>query len=165
VAVVLCHVGHGFANARSLTVAEAYGCAGVSFFFMLSGFVLTWSDRPQTARRFWWLRFGLGPPQPHLRRRQRRDLVAVRGDVLLPGLPVRHRGPAAAARPRPRGDRRGHPRAHGVLLLIVAQAGVDTCSNLYYWLFFVFPPYRFGEFLLGMLRPGHDPRPAHPRSG
>jgi peptidoglycan/LPS O-acetylase OafA/YrhL len=37
------------------------------------------------------------------------------------------------------------------LPLIVAQAGVDTHSNLYYWLFFVFPPYRFGEFLLGLL--------------
>jgi peptidoglycan/LPS O-acetylase OafA/YrhL len=37
------------------------------------------------------------------------------------------------------------------LPVIVAQAGVDTYSNLYYWLFFVFPPYRFGEFLLGML--------------
>ena len=57
VAVVLCHVGNGFANARSLTVAEAYGYAGVSFFFMLSGFVLAWSDTPQSARRFWWLRF------------------------------------------------------------------------------------------------------------
>src|SRR6185437_16904873 len=33
VAVVLCHVGHGFANAPSLTVAEAYGYVGVSFFF------------------------------------------------------------------------------------------------------------------------------------
>jgi peptidoglycan/LPS O-acetylase OafA/YrhL len=52
VAVVLCHVGNGFANAASLTVAEAYGYAGVSFFFMLSGFVLAWSDTPQTARRF-----------------------------------------------------------------------------------------------------------------
>jgi hypothetical protein len=83
VAVVLCHVGHGFANAPSLTVAEAYGYAGLM----------------------------------------------------------------------------------AVLPLIVAQAGVDTYSNLYYWLFFVFPPYRFGEFLLGMLRPGHGPRPAHPRSG
>ena len=44
VAVVLCHVGNGFASAPSLTVAAAYGYAGVSFFFMLSGFVLTWSD-------------------------------------------------------------------------------------------------------------------------
>jgi peptidoglycan/LPS O-acetylase OafA/YrhL len=40
VAVGLCHVGNGFANAPSLTVAAAYGYAGVSFFFMLSGFVL-----------------------------------------------------------------------------------------------------------------------------
>ena len=56
VAVVLCHVGNGFANAPSLTVAAAYGYAGVSFFFMLSGFVLAWSCTDQPARRFWWLR-------------------------------------------------------------------------------------------------------------
>jgi peptidoglycan/LPS O-acetylase OafA/YrhL len=35
--------------------------------------------------------------------------------------------------------------------LVVTLAGVDSYSNLYYWLFFVFPPYRFGEFLLGMV--------------
>jgi peptidoglycan/LPS O-acetylase OafA/YrhL len=34
------------------------GAVGVSFFFVLSGFVLTWSTRPgDTARRFWWRRF------------------------------------------------------------------------------------------------------------
>src|SRR5438270_14031580 len=38
-----------------------------------------------------------------------------------------------------------------ILPLIVALAGVDTYSNLYYWLFFVFPPSRFGGFLLGMV--------------
>jgi peptidoglycan/LPS O-acetylase OafA/YrhL len=33
------------------------GAVGVSFFFVLSGFVLTWSVRPgDTARRFWWRR-------------------------------------------------------------------------------------------------------------
>jgi peptidoglycan/LPS O-acetylase OafA/YrhL len=33
------------------------GAVGVSFFFILSGFVLTWSVRPgDTARRFWWRR-------------------------------------------------------------------------------------------------------------
>ena len=37
------------------------------------------------------------------------------------------------------------------LPLIVSLAGLSTYSSLYYWLFFVFPPYRFGEFLLGML--------------
>jgi peptidoglycan/LPS O-acetylase OafA/YrhL len=52
VAVVLCHVGNGFANAPSLTVAAAYGYAGVSFFFMLSGFVLAWSYTGQPVRRF-----------------------------------------------------------------------------------------------------------------
>jgi len=40
-----------------------------------------------------------------------------------------------------------------ILPLIVALAGVDTYSNLYYWLFFVFPPYRFGEFLLHRITP------------
>jgi peptidoglycan/LPS O-acetylase OafA/YrhL len=29
--------------------------------------------------------------------------------------------------------------------------GVGVSASLSYWLFFIFPPYRFGEFLLGML--------------
>ncbi len=34
------------------------GAGGVSLFFVLSGFVLTWSARPNgTARQFWWRRF------------------------------------------------------------------------------------------------------------
>ena len=35
-----------------------YGAYGVTFFFVLSGFVLTWSARPGTpASTFWWRRF------------------------------------------------------------------------------------------------------------
>ena len=57
VAVVICHVSNGFANAESLNVAAAYGYVGVTFFFMLSGFVLAWSCADQRARPFWWKRF------------------------------------------------------------------------------------------------------------
>src|SRR3954470_17084064 len=35
-----------------------FGFIGVSFFFVLSGVVLTWSSRPgQTSRQFYWRRF------------------------------------------------------------------------------------------------------------
>jgi peptidoglycan/LPS O-acetylase OafA/YrhL len=189
VAVVLCHVGHGFANAPSLTVAEAYGYAGVSFFFMLSGFVLTWSDTPQTARRFWWLRFARIWPLQFLLMAFAYTVIS--SHVKTPGLfghlaellllqswspdnPTYAGGNgvtwslsvemffylvfplAIVLLRRLRG--RGLAVTAAVTLalmaalpLIVAQAGVDTYSDLYYWLFFVFPPYRFGEFLLGML--------------
>ena len=188
-AVVLCHVGHGFANAASLTVAEAYGYVGVSFFFMLSGFVLTWSDTPQTARRFWWLRFARIWPLQFLLMAFAYTVIS--SHVKSPGLlghlaellllqswspdnPTYAGGngvtwslsaemffylvfPFAIVLLR-RLRSRGLAVTAAVTLvlmaalpLIVAQAGVDTYSNLYYWLFFVFPPYRFGEFLLGML--------------
>src|SRR3954465_3656973 len=46
---------HWFGN-RVYPVAD-FGYIGVDFFFVLSGFVLTWSWRPEvSARRFWWNR-------------------------------------------------------------------------------------------------------------
>jgi peptidoglycan/LPS O-acetylase OafA/YrhL len=189
VAVVLCHVGNGFANAPSLKVAEAYGYVGVSFFFMLSGFVLTWSDTPQTARRFWWLRFARIWPLQFLL--MVFAYTAIASNVKSPG-PLGHVAelfllqawfpgnttyaggngvtwslsvemffylvfPLAIVllrRLRGRGLAVTAAVTLGlmaILPLIVALAGVDTYSNLYYWLFYVFPPYRFGEFLLGMV--------------
>ena len=189
VAVVLCHVGHGFASAPSLTVAEAYGYVGVSFFFMLSGFVLTWSDRPQSARRFWWLRFARIWPLQFLL--MAFAYTAIASHVKSPGplghvlelLLLQSWSPdnptyaggngvtwslsaemffylvfpfAIVLLRRLRGRGLAVTAAVTLVLmtalpLIVTQAGMDTYSNLYYWLFFVFPPYRFGEFLLGML--------------
>jgi peptidoglycan/LPS O-acetylase OafA/YrhL len=189
VAVVLCHVGNGFANAPSLKVAEAYGYVGVSFFFMLSGFVLAWSDTPQTARRFWWLRLARIWPLQFLL--MVFAYTAIAGTVRTPGplgrlaelflLQAWFPGNSTYAggngvtwslsvemffylvfplaivllrRLRGRGLAVTAAVTLGlmaILPLIVALAGVDPYSNLYYWLFFVFPPYRFGEFLLGMV--------------
>lgn len=57
VAVVLIHVGSDFFGPPWLRALFGYGYVGVSFFFLLSGFVLTWSSSGQAPRRFWWLRF------------------------------------------------------------------------------------------------------------
>ena len=54
VAVVLVHVRFQFVGSHAMAVAAAYGYVGVSFFFVLSGFVLTWSYAGQPATRFWW---------------------------------------------------------------------------------------------------------------
>ncbi|MDT0436243.1 MULTISPECIES: acyltransferase [Streptomyces] len=59
--VLVCHVGIALIPRLGGTRAhdaqryvEAAGNVGVSFFFVLSGFILTWVSRPEdTARRFW----------------------------------------------------------------------------------------------------------------
>jgi peptidoglycan/LPS O-acetylase OafA/YrhL len=55
--IVFMHVGSNFFGLPWLRAAFGYGYIGVSFFFVLSGFVLTWSTAEMPARRFWWLRF------------------------------------------------------------------------------------------------------------
>ena len=64
--VVMIHVGSSFFGADWLQAALGYGYLGVSFFFLLSGFVLAWSASGQPARRFWWLRFSRIWPSPAL---------------------------------------------------------------------------------------------------
>ncbi|MFE5672444.1 acyltransferase family protein [Agromyces sp. NPDC056523] len=51
---------HHMSNLAPLPIEGVlrYGAYGVTFFFVLSGFVLTWSARPGTpATTFWWRRF------------------------------------------------------------------------------------------------------------
>jgi peptidoglycan/LPS O-acetylase OafA/YrhL len=55
--VVMHHSLQHWFGPRIYPVAD-FGYIGVDFFFVLSGFVLTWSWRPQlSAARFWWNRF------------------------------------------------------------------------------------------------------------
>ncbi len=56
-AVVVTHVNPYFLTSRWQLAATAYWYVGVSFFFVLSGFVLTWSCTWQPATTFWWNRF------------------------------------------------------------------------------------------------------------
>ena len=56
--VVVHHAGWMATPSTKAADVLELGYVGVSFFFVLSGFVLTWSLSPtRTARRFYWLRF------------------------------------------------------------------------------------------------------------
>lgn len=57
VAVVVTHVNPHYVTSHVLRTTAYYGFIGVSFFYLLSGFVLTWSCSQQPAPRFWWNRF------------------------------------------------------------------------------------------------------------
>lgn len=202
VAVVLCHVGGSFLFYSGVTVTDGYGYVGVSFFFLLSGFVLTWSCTGQTARRFWWLRFARVWPVSFVVMAFALTVIAALEntpgpvgrvlDLLLlqawsPDQSVYFGGngvewslsaelffyalfPFVAAR-------LATLRGRGLAITVAATLGVlgiapligsllHISATMYYWLFFVFPPYRFGEFLLGMalarlVMLGHRaPRPA-----
>lgn len=188
-AVLFCHVGSTFTSDQSLTVLASYGYVGVTFFFMLSGFVLTWSAGAKSAnpKRFLWMRFARVWPLSFV-------LTIVAFTVLaawelLPG-PIGHVlevlllqawspqqgvyfggngvswslscemffyllfpfviGPLRRLRGR------GLATVAGVTVaaLVVAPLSADALgasAPTSYWLFFIFPPYRFGEFLLGMV--------------
>jgi peptidoglycan/LPS O-acetylase OafA/YrhL len=189
VAVVICHVGNGFANSSSLNVASAYGFVGVTFFFMLSGFVLAWSCADQPARPFWWKRFARIWPLQLLvmlfaytvipGHERIPGLVGRLAELLLvqawfPNSAIYSGGngvtwslsvemffylvfPLAILLVRRLGGRGLAVTATVTLAfllvppLVISLAGLGVSSSVYYWLFFVFPPYRFGEFLLGML--------------
>jgi peptidoglycan/LPS O-acetylase OafA/YrhL len=186
-AVVCCHVGATFSTTHSVTVLAGYGYIGVSFFFLLSGFVLTWSARPTPPGRFLWLRFCRVWPLQFLLTLVAFTVLAAR--ELLPG-PLGHVtevlllqawspqqsvyfggngvswslscemffyalfplviGPVLRLRLRGLAGTAGV--TVGVLLVApLLAAGLGASASLSYWLFFVFPPYRFGEFLLGMV--------------
>jgi peptidoglycan/LPS O-acetylase OafA/YrhL len=187
VAVVLCHVGGSFVFVDHIVVADGYSYIGVTFFFLLSGFVLTWSCTGQAARRFWWLRFArvwplacllmlfaftviareehLPGPTGHLAELALLQAWSPDQSVYFGGNGVEWSlsvelffyalfpfAAAGLARLRARGLATTALLTLAVLALaplVATDCGIS--ASLYYWLFFVFPPYRFGEFLLGMV--------------
>lgn len=56
-AVVVTHVNPHYVFSHTLRDGAYYGFVGVSFFYLLSGFVLTWSCSTQAPAKFWWNRF------------------------------------------------------------------------------------------------------------
>ncbi|HEX3781107.1 MAG TPA: acyltransferase [Pseudonocardiaceae bacterium] len=186
-AVVLCHVGGQFTGAQSLTVLASYGYIGVSFFFMLSGFVLTWSSKRGNGRRFLWMRFCRVWPLQFLLTMVAFTVLAAQevlpgpfghvAEILLlqawsPQQGVYFGGNGvswslscemffyllfpfvAPLLDRLRGKGLLCTAAATVAVLVAAPLAADALhasAETSYWLFFIFPPYRFGEFLLGMV--------------
>lgn len=189
VAVVLCHVGYYFTSVRAVRKAEVYGYGGVEFFFLLSGFVLTWVwlHRRPGVRQFWWRRVAKLYPITlglmvfaYLALPQDERIPGTRGKVLELTL-------MQAWWPRERvyfggngvswslsceiffylvfpfvlaGVKRLHARGFWTLVVVtlfilvaapVVAVGMGVAAPIRYWLFFVFPPYQFGFFLIGML--------------
>lgn len=186
-AVVLCHVGYQFTNTSSVNAAESYGYVGVSFFFILSGLVLTWSYTGQSAQRFVWLRLCRIWPLQFLvalfaftalasQERSTGSAGHVLEVVLLQAWSPKQRiyfggngvswslscelffyvlFPFVIRRLR-RLSGRGLLFCAGATIAVMAIAPAialasGVSAHIYYWLFFVFPPYRFGEFLIGMI--------------
>jgi peptidoglycan/LPS O-acetylase OafA/YrhL len=186
--VVLIHVGGQFASARWLLTADNFGYIGVSFFFLLSGFVLTWSCARQPTRRFWWLRVARVWPAQFLlalvaltvlaaQERIPGTLLGKAEDLLLLQAWSRNEQVyyggngvswslsaemffyllfplAIVLLRRLRG--RGLLATAAVTVAVMALAPlvatwIGVSAATYSWLFFVFPPYRFAEFLLGMV--------------
>jgi peptidoglycan/LPS O-acetylase OafA/YrhL len=186
-AVVLCHVGYQFTNTSSVNVAESYGYIGVSFFFVLSGLVLTWSYSGQSAHRFVWRRLcRIWPLQclvvlfaftalasqekatgtaGHLLQVVLLQAWSPRQKIYFGGNGVSWSlscelffyllFPLVIRPLRRLSTRRLLATAAGTVALMAIAPAValshGVSAPMYYWLFFVFPPYRFGEFFLGMI--------------
>ncbi|MHB1500695.1 MAG: acyltransferase family protein [Candidatus Dormibacteria bacterium] len=186
-AVVLVHVGYHFTNSNTVDVAEAYGYTGVTFFYLLSGFVLTWSRPHPRPIRFWWSRFTRIWPLTLLLTLFAFTVIAAQERI--PGTVGQVANVLLLQAWWPKGSwyfggngvswslscemffyltfpilillvRRLGWRGLGVTAagvvavqvvtpIVAALLGMPT--KIYFWLFFIFPPYRLLEFILGML--------------
>jgi peptidoglycan/LPS O-acetylase OafA/YrhL len=186
-AVVLVHVGYHFTKSNTVDVTEAYGYTGVTFFYLLSGFVLTWSKPGTKPGRFWWSRFSRIWPLTLLLTIFAFTVVAAQERI--PGTVGQVANILLIQAWWPKGSwyfggngvswslscemffyllfpllilavRRLRWRGLGLTAagVLIIQVGAPVVAallkmpgNIYFWLFFIFPPYRLLEFILGML--------------
>ena len=123
--VVLYHLSRSVGPLPVISDVAWYGRSGVTFFFVLSGFVLTWTyfDQRPKLSTFWWRRFARIWPAlavsaaPRVRSRVRRHPDVQRS------APARHadRDPGVASRLAWRGQRRLVAQQRGVLLPVVSR--------------------------------------------
>ena len=186
-AVVVTHVNPFFLTSATQRQAAAYWYVGVSFFFVLSGFVLTWSCSWQPAAPFWWNRFSrIWPLQAVMMivayiglwdyaRHPPDALGWILQPFLLqgwdpnPAVFAGGNGPTwslscefffyamfpllvrVVRRLRGRGLAGTAAAVLAVMGLVPALVGPHVSAATYEWLFFYWPGYRIGEFILGML--------------
>jgi peptidoglycan/LPS O-acetylase OafA/YrhL len=186
--VVLTHVGFQFTSSRVLRKAETYGFDAVTFFFIISGFVLVWSYKTQSAGGFFWKRFTkvwpiqfavallvlwtLGPLErvPGSISGRLVDLIGLQAWWPNSQVYFGINGvdwslsceiffyaifPILVAR-LIRFDARKTWTALGVVTVLlvttpIVVAWTGVMPTTYRWLFFVFPPYQLGFFVVGML--------------
>lgn len=187
VTVVISHFGSQFTRSDLLAAADSYGYIGVTFFFLLSGFVLTWSDGGVPPGRFVWsrlsrvwpLQFVVGllvitvfaprvPDPGHLGRALELTLL----QAWSPRVAVYSGGngvtwslscelffyccfPFVAPRLRRLSTRALLALAVGVVAVMAVAPTLASAFGMSpadsYFFFYVFPPYRFCEFLIGMM--------------
>lgn len=179
-------MGYHFTGSHAVDVAEAYGYTGVTFFYLLSGFVLTWSQNRPRHGRFWWGRVARIWPLTLVLSAFAFTVVASQETVPGPTghalnlLLLQAWWPRSAwyfggngvtwslscemffyllfpflVRPLRRLDRRGLAAlAAAVIGLEVTAPAVAGALGMpgpvYFWLFFIFPPFRLLQFVLGM---------------
>ena len=185
--VVLLHVTPHFIPRGTAHFVTGFGYVGVSFFFMLSGFVLTWSGIPRSRTRFWWRRFSRIVPLTLVFSLVAFTVMSRTQLIPSPWAVVQNLALLQAWNP----DKSTYFGGNGVTWSLSCElffyllfpyiigpishlsrpqiatlaAVVVTClavpplvatqlkvsADVRYWMFYIFPPYRLGEFVIGIL--------------
>jgi peptidoglycan/LPS O-acetylase OafA/YrhL len=182
--VVLFHFSRHFDSMAATSMLFGFGYVGVSFFFVLSGFVLAWSQKPDESKRvFYWRRFARVWPLHALTATLAVPVIVVMGgSVLWPALPFvatlsqawippgnwrfAFNGPSWSLAceaffyllfPFLIGRVGQQARLAPMIaftctaMVIVAAAGIFVAPDRALgYLFYTMPPFRLGEFVIGI---------------